>query len=68
MRDIHEYRNGNMFLMIEAEPENDRYFWQFQEGARKRTPVASGFADKAQIDSMVERFTAPPVQQRNEGE
>jgi len=57
---VREYRKGNLFLMVEDEGD-DRYFWQFQEGVRKRVPVASGILDGAGIASMVEKFTEGEV-------
>jgi len=52
---ITEYRKGNLFLMIQNEGEG-RFFWQFQEGARKRVPVASGIVDENGMQEMVSRF------------
>lgn len=42
------------FLVVVRE-ENDSYFWQVQEGARKRTPVASGICGAADALRMIER-------------
>lgn len=53
--DVSEYRKGNIFLMVEDEGD-DRFFWQYQEGVRKRQPFASGIADGATIADMITRF------------
>lgn len=56
MADFRAYRKANTILVIAEEEGDDRYFWQFQEGVRKRTPVASGIADRATVDTIVTRF------------
>ncbi len=56
---VREFRKGNVFLVVV--PEQDGFFWQYQEGARKRMPFASGVSDAATTDKMIERFAGKEI-------
>jgi hypothetical protein len=58
--EFREFRKGNWILVI-AREDTDRYFWQFQEGVRKRLPAASGVSDSAFIAQLIENFMGTEV-------
>lgn len=48
-----ELRKGNTFFVVVRDESAGSYLWQIQEGARKRTPVASGLVSEATAREMI---------------